>query len=70
MTKRSKLLRTAEIKGFLIAYEKTGGQIFAIGYCPQCGERIETLQLEVDAGFFTVEKITAHLAANHPGQAS
>ena len=34
-------------------------------HCPHCGEKIETLQLELDAGLATVEKLSAHVAGNH-----
>jgi hypothetical protein len=62
-----KFLRTAEIKGFLIGYEKerAGGQTFAFAHCPHCGKKFEIAQLQVDAGLATAEKILAHIAATH-----
>ena len=62
-----KLLRTAEINGFLIGYEKerAGGQTFAFAHCPHCGKRIETAQFQLDAGLATAEKILAHIVATH-----
>jgi hypothetical protein len=65
MTKRRRLLRAAEIKGFLIGYEKGGGQTFAFGHCPHCGETFETFQVKLDAGPPTAEKISAHIVAKH-----
>jgi len=64
-TKRRRLLRAAEIRGFLIGYEKGGGQTFAFGHCPYCGERFETVQVKLDAGLPTAEKLSAHIAAKH-----
>jgi len=63
--KRRRLLRAAEIRGFLIGYERGGGQTFAFGHCPCCGEKLETVQGKLDAGLPTVEKILAHIAKKH-----
>lgn len=65
MTNRRRLLRAAEIRGFLIGYEKGGGQTFAFGHCPYCGEKFETVQLKLDAGLPTAEKLAAHIAIKH-----
>jgi hypothetical protein len=62
---RRKLLRAVEIRGFLIGYEKGGGQTFAFGHCPYCGEKFETVQVEMDAGLPTTEKLSAHIAEKH-----
>jgi len=65
VTARRRLLRAAEIRGFLIGYERGGGQTFAFGHCPYCGEKFETVQLKLDAGLPTAEKLSAHIATKH-----
>jgi hypothetical protein len=43
-------LETKTIDGFEITDEREEGQVFAVGYCPQCGQREESIQLGYDPG--------------------
>jgi hypothetical protein len=41
---------TKTIDCFEITYEYEGGNIFAFGFCPQCGQKEESMEQSIDAG--------------------
>jgi len=66
MSKRKRTtIRTETIEGFSITYEREGGQTFAYGYCPICGQKEEAVQMQLDAGKIAASKIKTHIQMMH-----
>ena len=58
-------IETKTIDGFSITYESEEGRTFAVGYCPECGHKEESMQQTLDAGKITVSKLKTHIKLSH-----
>ena len=66
MAKKKIHIKTEIINCFSIVYESEDGHTFAVGRCPECGHKEESIQHRVDPGAITVSKLKVHMKKKHP----
>jgi hypothetical protein len=63
--KKTQFVRSEIINGFEITYESEDGHVFAVGYCPICGQKESSIQHGLDPGPITAGKLTTHTKLVH-----
>ena len=66
MKKSKKMqLRRETIDGFDISVESEGGHTFAVGYCPICGKKEDSIGQSLDPAKITASKLKVHMQMEH-----
>jgi len=59
------VIKSEEIDGFEIRYERESGETWAVGYCPICGKEEQSVQRQADAGIITAGKLNTRMKVLH-----